>query len=70
MHRAKACLKREKVFALQLDSDSETGNSETRLNPIQMVNTFHKPSSIFELMYMVVQMNEIGVKALVDTRAT
>ena len=43
---------------------------ETRLNPIRMVNTTHKSNSIFELMYMVVQVNGIGVKALVDTRGT
>ena len=58
------------MSALQLDNDSEMGNWETRLNMIQMVNTFHKPSSIFELMYVVVQVNGIGVKALVDTGAT
>ena len=34
-----------------------------------MVNTIHKSNSIFELMYMVVQVNGIGVKALVDTGA-
>ena len=53
-HLAKDCPKREKVSALQLDSDSEIGNLETRLNPIRMVNTIHKSNSIFELMYMVV----------------
>ena len=58
------------MFALQLDSDSEIGNLETRLNSIRMVNTIHKSNSIFELMYMDVQVNGIGVKALVDTRAT
>ena len=50
------------VSALQLDSDSEMGNLETRLNPIRMVNTFYKPSSIFELMYVAVQVNGIGVR--------
>ena len=68
-HRAKDCPKREKVSTLQLDNDSEIGNMETRLNQIQMVNTILKSNSIFELMYMAVQVNEIGVKALVDTRA-
>ena len=34
-----------------------------------MVNTIHKPNPIFELMYMVVQVNGIGVKALVDAGA-
>ena len=66
-HQAKACPKREKVSALQLGSDSEMGNLEIQLNLIRMVNTFHKPSSIFEQMYVVVQVNGIGVKALVDT---
>ena len=69
-HRAKDFPKREKVSALQLDNDSEIGNMETRLNPIQMVNTILKSNSIFKLMYMVVQVNRIGVKALVDTGAT
>ena len=53
-----------------MHSDSETGNLETQLNPIRMVNTFHKLSSIFELMYVVVQVNGIGVKVLVDMGAT
>ena len=35
-----------------------------------MVNTFHRSSSTFELMFVVVQVNGIGVKALVDTGAT
>ena len=35
-----------------------------------MVNTFRKSSSINELMFVVVQVNGIGVKALIDTRAT
>ena len=46
-HRAKDCPKREKVSALQLENDSEIGNMETRLNPIQMVNTIMKSNSIF-----------------------
>ena len=41
----------------------------TRLNLIQMVDTFHLLSSIFELMFVVVQENGIGVKTLVDTGA-
>ena len=53
-----------------MDSDSEMGNFETLLNPIRMVNTIHDSNSIFELMYMVVQVNGIWVKALVDTGAT
>ena len=69
-HRAKDRPKREKVSALQLDNDSEIGNMETRLNPIQMVNTILKSNSVFELMYMVVQVNGISVKALIDTGVT
>ena len=34
-----------------------------------MVNTFHMLSSIYELMFVVVQMNGIGVKALVHMEA-
>ena len=69
LHRAKDYPKREKVSALQLDNDSEIRNMETRLNPTQMVNTIQKSNSVFELMYMDVQVNGIGVKALVDTGA-
>ena len=58
------------MSALQLDKDSKIGNMETRLNPIQMVNTILNSNSIFELMYVVVQVNGIGVKALVDTGST
>ena len=57
------------MCALQLDSDSNTENLETRQSPILMVNTIHKSNSIFELMNMVVQVNGIGVKVLVDTGA-
>ena len=35
-----------------------------------MVNTIMKSNSIFELMYVAVQVNGMGVKALVDTGAT
>ena len=35
-----------------------------------MVNTIHKSNSIFEPMYMAVQVNGIGMKALVDIGAT
>ena len=51
--------KREKVSTLQLESDSKTGNLETQLNLIQMVNNFHMPNSIYELMFVVVQV--IGI---------
>ena len=40
------------------------------MNSIQMVNTLHMPSFIFELMFMAIQVNRIGVKTLVDTRST
>ena len=35
LHRSKDYPKRDKVFALQRESDSESGDLETRLNPIQ-----------------------------------
>ena len=69
-HRAKDCPKREKVPTLQLNIDSETGNLEIGLNLIRMVNIIHKSNSIFELMYMAIQVNEIRVNALVNTGAT
>ena len=34
-----------------------------------MVNTIHKSNSSFQLMYMPIQVNGIGMKVLVDTRA-
>ena len=68
-HRAKDCPKREKVSALQWDSDLETRNLETRLNLIRMVIIIHKSNSIFVLMYMAIQVNGIEVKVLVDTEA-
>ena len=54
------------MYALQRESDSETGNIKTWLKAIQIVNTFHIPSSINELMFVFVLVNGIGVKALVD----
>ena len=69
-HRAKDCPKREKVPAFQLDNNLEIGNMETRLSPIQMVNTIMKSNSIFEIIFVAVQVNGIGVKAFVDTGAT
>ena len=57
------------MYALQQESDLETGNFETWLKSIQIVNTFHIPSSINELMFVFVLVNGIGVKSLVDTRS-
>ena len=45
-HQAKDCPNWEKVSTLQLDNDSETGNLETRLNLIRMVNNIHNSNSI------------------------
>ena len=69
-HQANDFPKKEKVPILQLDSGSETGNLETQLNLILMVSIIHKSNSIFELMYVAIQVNGIGVKALVDTGVT
>ena len=69
-HLAKDYPKREKVPTLQLNIDSETRNLKIGLNPIRMVNTIHKSNSIFKLMYVAIQVNKIGVKALIDTGAT
>ena len=40
------------------------------LTPLQVVNTFHKPNLINKLMYVLVQVNGVVVRAMVDIGAT
>ena len=72
-HRVRDCLRRENVFALQIvrkeEQDFDSDDSTPLLNPLQVVTTFHKPNLINKLMYVLVQVNEAVVRAMVDTRA-
>ena len=50
--------------------DSNSDDSTPQLNPLQMVNTFHKHNLINKLMNVLVQVNGAVVRAMVDIRAT
>ena len=69
-HRARDCPRRENVSTLQTarkeEQDSDSDNSTPQLNPLQLVNTFHKPNLINKLMYVLVQVNGAVVRAMVD----
>ena len=41
-----------------------------QVNPIQMINTFYNQNSLNQLMFILVRVNGIGMKALIDTGAT
>ena len=73
-HRARDCPRRENVSALQTarkeEQDSDSDDSTPQLNPLQLVNTFHKPNLVNKLMYVLVQVNGTVVRAMVDTGAT
>ena len=73
-HRVRDCLRRENVSALQTarkeEQDSDSDDTTSQLNPLQLVNTFHKPNLINKLMYVLVQVNGTVVRAMVDTGAT
>ena len=73
-HRARDCPRRENVSALQTarkeEQDSDSDDSTSQLNPLQLVNTFHKPNLINKLTYVFVQVNGVVVRAMVDTGAT
>ena len=57
-HRARDCPRRENVSALQTarneEQDSDSDDSIPQLNPLQLVNTFHKPNLVNKLMYVIV----------------
>ena len=73
-HWARDCPRRENVSALQTarkeEQDSDSDGSTCQLNPLQLVNTFHKPNLVNKLMYVLVQVNGTLVRAMVDTGAT
>ena len=72
-HRARDCPRRENVYALQTarkEQDSDSDDLTPQLNPLQVVTTFHKPNLINKLMYVLVQVNGVVVRAMVDTGAT
>ena len=52
------------------EQDSDSDGSTSQLNPLQLVNTFHKPNLVNKLMYVLVQVNGVVVRAMVDTGAT
>ena len=73
-HRARDFHRRENVSALQTgrkeEQDSYSDDSTSQLNPLQLVNTFHKPNLINKLMYVLVQVHGEVVRAMVDIGAT
>ena len=52
------------------EQDSDSDDSTPQLNPLQLVNSFHKPNLVNKLMYVLVQVNGVVVRAMVDTGAT
>ena len=62
------------MFALQTarkeDQDSDSDDLTPQLNPLQLLNTFHKPNLVNKLMYVLVQVNGVVVRAMVDTGET
>ena len=62
------------MFTLQTgrkeEQDFDSDDSTPQLNPLQLVNTFRKPNLVNKLMYVLVQVNGVVVRAMVDTGAT
>ena len=50
--------------------DSDSDDSTPQINPLQVVNTFHKTNLINKLLYVLIQVNGAIVRAMVDTGAT
>ena len=72
-HRAKDCLKREKLSALVTADDkaSTDSDSPSRVNPLQLLNVIsgeNQPQKT--LMHVQVLLNGIQVNAMVDSGAT
>ena len=57
-------------MARKEEQDSDSNDPTPQLNPLQVVTTFHKPNLISKLMYVLVQVNGVVVRAMVDTGAT
>ena len=62
----------EKLFSLHntKEDDSNLDDPSLELNPLRVVTTLHIPTFFYQLMYVFVHLNRIGVKAMVDTCAT
>ena len=62
------------MSALQIarkeEQNSDSDDSTPQLNPLQVVNTFHKPNLINKLMYVLIKVNEAVMRAMVDKGAT
>ena len=72
-HRAKDCPKREKLNALVTANDKASTNSDSpsRVNPLQLLNVIGGETQQQKtLMPVQVSINEIRVKAIVDSGAT
>ena len=73
-HWARDCPRGENVTALQMARNEEqyfdSNDSTPQLNLLQVVITFHKPNLIRKLKYVLVQVNGVVVRAMVDTRVT
>ena len=72
--RRRDCPIMENMFALQTtrkeEQDSDSYDSTPRINPLQVVTTFHKPNLINKLMYVLIQVNGAILRARVDIWAT
>ena len=75
-HMAKNCPKKEKVNAIVLEeSGSRPVEEMGRVNPLQLLNVIQKqeeqPASVLRgLMYVQIVVNDVSVRAMIDTGAT
>ena len=72
-HRARDCLKREKISALVTVNDKGESNLETlsRSNPLQLLNVIHGETLVQKsLMHVHAIVNGVQVKAMVDNGTT
>ena len=53
-----------------MENDSDLDNQLPQLNPMQVVTTLHTPTFFYQVLYVCVHLNEIGVEAMVDTGTT
>ena len=73
LHRARDCLKREKLSALVTADDKGESDLKTplRVNPLQLLNVINGETLVQKsLRYVHVVVNGVQVKALVDSGAT
>lgn len=75
-HRAKHCPLKKQLSALTLQEEGKTNDSVdtdvVRVNPMQLLNTItmEKPTPTKGLMYVMVRVNGVEVRAMLDTGAT